>query len=251
MPFRKKRTILVTGAAGGIGGACVDHLLHEGFNVCAADLRPLDDGEAHADALENLQLEQVDIARQNSCEAVVEAAIKRFGRLDGLIHMAGVHCVEPWEELTAESFNRILSINVAGTFLIARAAALGMAKTGGGAIVLASSGSTNLSREDGTGNSSPAFVASKSAIIGLVGALARSFAPLHVRVNAVSPGATDTAMSAHFDEHTMRTLSERSLAGRIGAASEIARVATFLVSNAASYVDAQVIAVNGGDIHGS
>ena len=251
MPFRKKRTILVTGAAGGIGGACVDHLLHEGFNVCAADLRPLDDGEAHADALENLQLEQVDIARQNSCEAVVEAAIKRFGRLDGLIHMAGVHCVEPWEDLTAESFNRILSINVAGTFLIARAAALGMAKTGGGAIVLASSGSTNLSREDGTGNSSPAFVASKSAIIGLVGALARSFAPLHVRVNAVSPGATDTAMSAHFDEHTMRTLSERSLAGRIGAASEIARVAAFLVSNAASYVDAQVIAVNGGDIHGS
>ncbi len=251
MPFRKKRTILVTGAAGGIGGACVDHLLHEGFNVCAADLRPLDDGEAHADALENLQLEQVDIARQNSCEAVVEAAIKRFGRLDGLIHMAGVHCVEPWEELTAESFNRILSINVAGTFLIARAAALGMAKTGGGAIVLASSGSTNLSREDGTGNSSPAFVASKSAIIGLVGALARSFAPLHVRVNAVSPGATDTAMSAHFDEHTMRTLSERSLAGRIGAASEIARVAAFLVSNAASYVDAQVIVVNGGDLHGS
>ena len=251
MPFRKKRTILVTGAAGGIGGACVDHLLHEGFNVCAADLRPLDDGEAHADALKNLQLEQVDISRQDSCEAVVEAAIKRFGRLDGLIHMAGLHCVEPWEELTADSFNRILSINVAGTFLIARAAALGMAKTGGGAIVLASSGSTNLSRQDGTGNSSPAFVASKSAIIGLVGALARSFAPLHVRVNAVSPGATDTAMSAHFDEHTMRTLSERSLAGRIGAASEIARVAAFLVSNAASYVDAQVIAVNGGDIHGS
>jgi len=251
MPFRKKRTILVTGAAGGIGGACVDHLLHEGFNVCAADLRPLDVGEAHADALKNLQLEQVDISRQDSCEAVVEAAIKRFGRLDGLIHMAGVHCVEPWEELTAESFNRILSINVSGTFLIARAAALGMAKTGGGAIVLASSGSTNLSRQDGTGNSSPAFVASKSAIIGLVGALARSFAPLHVRVNAVSPGATDTAMSARFDEHTMRTLSERSLAGRIGAASEIARVAAFLVSNAASYVDAQVIAVNGGDIHGS
>jgi len=251
MPFRKKRTILVTGAAGGIGGACVNHLLHEDFNVCAADLRPLDVDEAHADALKNLQLEQVDISRQDSCEAVVEAAIKRFGRLDGLIHMAGVHCVEPWEELTAESFNRILSINVSGTFLIARAAALGMAKTGGGAIVLASSGSTNLSRQDGTGNSSPAFVASKSAIIGLVGALARSFAPLHVRVNAVSPGATDTAMSAHFDEHTMRTLSERSLAGRIGAASEIARVAAFLVSNAASYVDAQVIAVNGGDIHGS
>ena len=250
MPSRKKRTILVTGAAGGIGGACVDHLLHEGLNVCAADLRALDDGEAHADALDNLLLEKVDISNAASCEAVVAAAITRFGRLDGLIHMAGVHCTEPWEDLTAESFNRIISINVTGAFLIARAAALGMAKTGGGAIVMASSGSTNLSRQDGTGNSSPAFVASKSAIIGLVGSLARSFAPLHVRVNAVSPGATDTAMSAPFDEDTMHRLSERTLVGRIGAASEIARVAGFLVSNASSYVDGQVIAVNGGDVHG-
>jgi len=251
MPYRKKRTFLVTGAAGGIGGACVDHLLHEGFRVCAADLRPIDAADAHEDAADYLLLEQVDVSKEASCQAVVEATIKRFGRLDGLIHMAGVHCVEPWEEMTAESFDRILSINVAGTFLIARAAALGMAKTGGGSIVLASSGSTNLSRQDGTGNSSPAFVASKSAIIGLVGALARSFAPMHVRVNAISPGATDTAMSAHFDEDTMRRLSRRTLAGRIGAASEIARVAAFLVSNDASYVDGQVIAVNGGDFHGS
>ena len=251
MPNRKKRTFLVTGAAGGIGGACVDHLLHERVNVCAADLRPLDHADAHADVLETLLLEQVDVSNDASCHAVVEATIKRFGRLDGLIHMAGVHCVEPWDEMTAESFDRILSINVAGTFLMARAAALGMARTGGGSIVLASSGSTNMSRQDGTGNSSPAFVASKSAIIGLVGSLARSFAPLHVRVNAVSPGATDTAMSANFDEDTMHRLSERTLVGRIGAASEIAKVAAFLVSNDSSYVDGQVIAVNGGDVHGS
>jgi 3-oxoacyl-[acyl-carrier protein] reductase len=241
----------VTGAAGGIGGACVDHLLHEGLRVCAADLRPVDDGDAHEDAFDHLLLEQVDVSSEASCLAVVAATIKRFGRLDGLIHMAGVHCSEDWEHITAESFNRILSINVAGTFLIARAAAQAMAKTGGGAIVLTSSGSTNHSKEDGKGNSSPAFVASKSAIIGLVGSLARSFAPLHIRVNAVSPGATDTAMSAHFDENTMRRLSKRTLVGRIGSSTEIAKVAGFLVSNASSYVDGQVIAVNGGDIHGS
>ncbi len=247
----KKRTYLVTGAAGGIGSACVDELLHDGLNVCAADLRALDDGEAHADAMDNLLLEKVDVSNEASCRAVVEATIKRFGRLDGLIHMAGVHCTEDWEHMTAESFNRILSINVTGTFLIARAAAEGMAKTGGGAIVLASSGSTNLSRQDGKGNSSPAFVASKAAIIGLVGSLARSFAPMHIRVNAVSPGATDTAMSASFDENSMRKLSRRTLAGRIGTAGEIARVASFLVGNTSSYVDGQVIAVNGGDTHGA
>ena len=245
------RVILVTGAAGGIGSACVDHLLHEGLRVCAADLRPLDDGEAHEDALDQLLLTQVDVSNEASCKAAVDATLERFGRLDGLIHMAGVHCSEDWEHMTADNFNRILSINVCGTFLIARAAAQGMAKTGGGAIVLASSGSTNLSRQDGKGNSSPAFVASKAAIIGLVGALARSFAPLKIRVNAVSPGATDTAMSANFDEDTMRRLGERTLAGRIGSSTEIAKVASFLVSNAASYVDGQVVAVNGGETSAS
>jgi NAD(P)-dependent dehydrogenase (short-subunit alcohol dehydrogenase family) len=67
MPSRKKRTFLVTGAAGGIGGACVDHLLHQGVRVCAADLRPLDDGDAHEDAADHLMLEQVDVSNEKSC----------------------------------------------------------------------------------------------------------------------------------------------------------------------------------------
>ena len=243
------RVILVTGAAGGIGGACADLLLHEGKRVCAADLKPFHDDDIHDDAQDTLLLQKLDVSDPASCKAVVAATVERFGRLDGLIHMAGVHSDHDWRHLEAEEFNKLLSVNVTGTFLMAKAAAEAMRKTGGGAIVLTSSGSINLSGHGGEVSSCPAFVTSKAAVIGLVGALARSFAPLHIRVNAVSPGATDTAMMAHYDEKAMRRLSRRTLAGRIGSASEIARVASFLVSDAASYIDGQVIAVNGGETH--
>ncbi len=247
----KARVILVTGAAGGIGGACADLLLHEGKRVCAADLKPFHDDDVHDDATDTLLLQKLDVSDQASCRAVVAATVERFGRLDGLIHMAGVHSDHDWRHLEPEEFNKLLSINVTGTFLMAKAAAEAMRKTGGGAIVLTSSGSVNLSGHGGEVSSCPAFVTSKAAVIGLVGALARSFAPLHIRVNAVSPGATDTAMMAHYDEKAVRRLSRRTLAGRIGSASEIARVASFLVSDAASYIDGQVIAVNGGETHES
>ena len=251
MSSSKERVILVTGAAGGIGGACADLLLHEGKRVCAADLKPFHDDDVHEDAEDTLLLQKVDVSDAASCKAVVAATVARFGRLDGLVHMAGVHSDHDWRELEPEQFNRLLSINVTGTFLMAKAAAEAMRKTGGGSIVLTSSGSVNLSGHGGDVNICPAFVTSKAAIIGLVGALARSFAPLHIRVNAISPGATDTAMTARYDEKAMRRLSRRTLAGRVGSASEIARVASFLVSDASSYVDGQVIAVNGGDTFGA
>ena len=243
------RVILVTGAAGGIGGACADLLLHEGKRVCAADLKPFHDDDIHEDAQDTLLLQKLDVSDAASCKAVVAATVERFGRLDGLIHMAGVHSDHDWRHLEPEDFNKLLSINVTGTFLMAKVAAEAMRKTGVGAIVLTSSGSINLSGQGGEVSACPAFVTSKAAIIGLMGALARSFAPLHIRVNAVSPGATDTAMMAHYDEKAMRRLSRRTLAGRIGSASEIARVASFLVSDASSYIDGQVIAVNGGETH--
>ena len=244
---KKSKVILVTGAAGGIGGACVDLLLHQGKRVCAADLKPFHDDDVHEDAHDTLLMQRLDVSDPASCKAVVAATLERFGRLDGLIHMAGIHSDHNWRELEAEEFNKLLSINVTGTFLMAKAAAEAMSKTGGGSIVLTSSGSVNMSGHGGEVSSCPAFVTSKAAVIGLVGALARSFAPLHIRVNAVSPGATDTALMAHYSEEALHRLSQRTLAGRVGSASEIARVASFLVSDAASYVDGQVIAVNGGE----
>jgi 3-oxoacyl-[acyl-carrier protein] reductase len=141
-------------------------------------------------------------------------------------------------------------VNVTGSFLMAQACAHAMEKTGGGAIVLASSGSINVSGVGGHGRGGPAYVSSKAAIVGLTRALARSFAPIKVRVNAVSPGATRTAMTAEYDEEALKKVGERTLVNRIGEAREIAEVACFLVGDESAYVVGDVIAVNGGGSFG-
>ena len=105
-------------------------------------------------------------------------------------------------------------------------------------------------RLDQHGRGGPAYVASKAAIIGLTRALARSFAPLGVRVNAVSPGATRTAMTADYDDDALRKVGERTLVNRIGEPEEIASAACFLVSADSSYVVGETVSVNGGGSFG-
>jgi 3-oxoacyl-[acyl-carrier protein] reductase len=177
--------------------------------------------------------------------------MERFGALTSLIHMAAAHSTQTWRELSADHFNRIMAVNVTGAFLMAQAVAEHMRQEEGGAIVLASSGSINVSGVGGHGRGGPAYVASKAAIIGLTRALARSLAPLRIRVNAVSPGATDTAMTASYDEEARRKVGERTLVGRIGRPEEIAAVALFLISDAASYVTGEIVSVNGGGSFGT
>jgi 3-oxoacyl-[acyl-carrier protein] reductase len=164
--------------------------------------------------------------------------------------MAAVHSTDTWRDLEAAEMDRTLSVNVTGSFLMAQACARVMEASGGGAIVLASSGSMNVSGVGGHGRGGPAYVASKAAIVGLTRALARSFAPINVRVNAVSPGATRTAMTADYSEDALVKVGERTLVGRIGDAREIASVACFLVSDESSYVIGDIVAVNGGGSFG-
>lgn len=237
------RTILVTGAASGIGRACVELLLEQGARVCAADIAPL----AFTDQ-PNLISAQLDVCDTAACHGVITSTIERFGKIDGLIHMAAIHSTATWAEADASEFNRVMEVNVTGAFLIAKAAAEKMGP--GSAIVLTSSGSINVSGIGGHGRGGPAYVASKAAIIGLARALARSLAPKGIRVNTVSPGATRTAMTADYSEDALRLVGERTLTGKIGEPREIAEVAAFLVSQAASFVDGEVVAVNGGGSFG-
>jgi 3-oxoacyl-[acyl-carrier protein] reductase len=158
--------------------------------------------------------------------------------------MAGIHSTLTWREISPEHFDQILSVNVTGSFLIARAAAEQMER--GGAIVLTSSSSIMVGGVGGSGRGGPAYVASKAAIIGLTRALARSLAPMGIRVNAVSPGSTETAMTAEYDEQAKRRVAERTFVGRMGRAEEIAAVACFLISDGASYVSGETLQVTGG-----
>jgi NAD(P)-dependent dehydrogenase (short-subunit alcohol dehydrogenase family) len=243
------KVVIVTGAASGIGAASVRAALERGWRVCALDLNEIDGGGLPAGHLSRLIATRADVSDAHACEAAVDAAVRAFGRVDGLIHMAAVHSTKSWRELDAAEFARAMAVNVTGSFLMAQACARAMERSGG-AIVLASSGSINVSGVGGHGRGGPAYVSSKAAIVGLTRALARSFAPIRVRVNAVSPGATRTAMTAEYDEDALRKVGERTLVNRIGEAREIASVACFLVSDESSYVVGDIIAVNGGGSFG-
>ena len=240
------RTVIVTGAASGIGLACVHGLLAAGHRVCGVDLNavPLDGPDVSLSS-SSISL-RTDVTDPQACRSAVAEATRTFGALTSLIHMAAIHSTETWRDLSADHFNRIMAVNVTGAFLMAQAAAEEIARHGGGAIVLASSGSINVSGIGGHGRGGPAYVSSKAAIIGLTRALARSLAPLKIRVNAVSPGATDTAMTADYDEEARRKVGERTLVGRIARPEEIAAVAQFLISDDASYITGEIINVNGG-----
>jgi NAD(P)-dependent dehydrogenase (short-subunit alcohol dehydrogenase family) len=171
---------------------------------------------------------------------------EKFGKVDALIHMAAVHSTRTWREIDADHMNQVLQINVTGAFNMSQAAALAMEKTGGGAICLAMSGSIAVSGLGGDGRGGIAYISSKAAIIGVTRGLARSLAPVNIRVNAVSPGSTRTAMTADYSEAAVRHAGAKTLAGRMGEASEIASVALFLISDAAGYVQGEIVNVNGG-----
>jgi 3-oxoacyl-[acyl-carrier protein] reductase len=242
-----RKTVIVTGAASGIGLACVQGLLAAGHQVCGADLQsvPVERLPEHRERFISVR---TDVASVDDCRHAVAHTAERFGALTDLIHMAAAHSTLTWMELDAEHFNRILAVNVTGSFLMAQAAAERMRD--GGAIVLTSSGSINVSGVGGHGRGGPAYVSSKAAIIGLTRALARSLAPRGIRVNAVSPGATDTAMTADYDEEARRKVAERTLLGRIGQPQDIAAVAQFLISDAARYMTGEIVHVNGGGSFG-
>jgi 3-oxoacyl-[acyl-carrier protein] reductase len=243
MPAANAKNVIVTGAASGIGFACVEGLLAEGHCVCGADLQPFPTERLQTDPARFVEV-RANIADETDCGRLVARTVEAFGTPDALIHMAAVHSTLTWRELTTEHFEHTLAVNVTGSFLMARAAAEHM--TNGGAIVLTSSGSINVGGVGGRGRGGPAYVASKAAIIGLTRALARSFGPLRIRVNAVSPGSTETAMTADYDDEMRRKVVERSLVGRMGRPQDIAGVALFLISDAAGYMTGEIVQVNGG-----
>lgn len=244
------KVFLITGAASGIGAAAVRMALDAGHKVAAADINPVPLDDIEKPARSRLATLRCDVSKWADCRRAVAETVTALGGLDNLLHFAAIHSVKSWEELDAEEFNLVLGVNVTGSYLISKAAAEHMKGHGGGAIVLAGSGSVAAGGAGGQGRGGPAYTASKGAIIALHRSLARSFGPHGIRVNAVSPGSTTTAMTADYTEDAIRNVGARTILGRMGRADEIAAVAMFLASDAASYVTGEIVNVNGGGSFG-
>jgi len=246
----ENQTIIVTGAASGIGHACTKLLLERGAEVTAFDIQ----GDKMRDVLpiNTPKIIQIsgDVSDPTVCNEVVEETLEKFGKLDALIHWGAAHSSSRWNELEAEECNHIMKVNVTGTFLIASAAAKPMVSQGKGAIALCTSTSVLHGVAGGEGQGGPAYVASKGAVIALTRSLARALGPKGVRVNAVSPGITETAMIQDYTTRQRVAMKQRFPLGRFAQPNEIAEAGIFLISEKASFMTGETMHVNGGSNFG-
>jgi len=243
------KTVIVTGAASGIGFACAKLLSQRGSKVVGLDVQRKI-LEKRFRNLDNAIGLCGDVSIDLDCINAVKSAVENFGGLDGLIHCGAAHSGARWDELDPNDMNRILEINVTGSFLIARACANHMKKNKSGSIVLTTSASVLFGVTGGNGQGGPAYVSSKGAVIGLMRSMARALAPDGIRVNAVSPGITDTPMIASYTKEQKTAMRERFPLRRFAKPKEIAEGAIFLISDKASFMTGENMHINGGSNFG-
>ncbi|MFE5793786.1 SDR family NAD(P)-dependent oxidoreductase [Streptomyces sp. NPDC056503] len=243
------RVVIVTGAARGQGEQEARLFAAEGARVVLADV--LDGpGEALAKELgeERAAYVHLDVTREEEWAGAVAAARERFGRIDGLVNNAGILRFNELLATPLEEFQAIVSVNQTGCFLGIRAVAPEIAAAGGGTIVNTAS-YTGVTGMAGVG----AYAASKHAVVGLTRVAALELAAKGIRVNAVCPGAIDTAMSnpEGVDPAVTGELYRRLVPlGRIGRPEEVAALALFLTSDDSSYVTGQPFVIDGGWLAG-
>ncbi len=242
-----KQSVIVTGAASGIGLACARDLLADGYYVTALDLNEDALIDAYAGVNEDLLIVAGDVSSESVCDRAVTDAVTKFGRLNALIHFAGIHSTETMDQLNGEVFTRVLNTNVTGSFLIAQAASKPMIAQGEGVIVLTGSATYNIGGVGGSmGQGGPAYASSKGAVVALTRSLARALGSKGIRVNAISPGSTATPMTEKYTDESVKWVEERTPLGRMGKPAEISDVARFLITPGARFMTGEIVNVNGG-----
>jgi NAD(P)-dependent dehydrogenase (short-subunit alcohol dehydrogenase family) len=245
------KNILVTGAQRGIGRVIAIRFAAAGADVA---LNYLDDkAAAESAATEIVALGRrattiaADIAKPEDARRLVQDAERALGPIDVLVNNAAIFPRAPFLELTEDTWDAVLDTNLKATFVCSQEAARRMVAAGRrGTIINLSSGAPYRGSMRAT-----AYMASKLGIVGLTRGMARELAPHGIRVNAVAPGVTNTAMPRLGNtEEGLAALGRANPSGRLAEPDDIADVVVFLATNEASYVAGRLIHVNGGDYHG-
>jgi NAD(P)-dependent dehydrogenase (short-subunit alcohol dehydrogenase family) len=237
-----KKVTLVTGAASGIGRATALRLAERGDQLVCTDFASAQLQEMKD--LTNGICIAADVTNESEVDALIAATIAEYGRLDGVVHCAGIEeTFVDARDMTLEVFEKTMRVNVTGSFLVARAAGRVMVPQGSGSIVLLGS---ILSTVGYGGNA--AYTASKGAVLQLGRALAVDWSKFGVRINVVGPGPVATPMSQASIDDPVRGawLRERIPIGRPATTDDIAGVCAFLLSDEASYITGTYLPVDGG-----
>ncbi|MFV0462482.1 MAG: SDR family NAD(P)-dependent oxidoreductase [Nostocoides sp.] len=237
------RVVLVTGAGSGIGAATSLRLRDEGARLVLVDrdeagLAALDVGGAQALTV------TADVADGSAVDRVVEAALDRFGRIDVLVANAGIWQERPFLELTQEDWDRVLGVNLRGTFLVCQAVAKVLVSQGhGGAIVLTASANSLVAEAD-----TAHYNASKGGVLMLGKSMAVDLAPYGIRVNSIAPGTIETPLNRDALERMPESVVAASIPPlqRWGDPAECAAAIAFLASSDANYITGTTLVVDGG-----
>ncbi len=243
------KTVLVVGGTTGIGRSCALAFAKAGANLVVAGLG-LDDPAAYereltAAGAAKAVVAIIDVREEAAVAGVVQTAVKQFGRLDIALNNAGIEGpFEPLHEVTSETFDRIISVNLKGVFFGLKHEIRQMLAQGGGGAILNTASNAGVKSIANIG----VYSASKHAIIGLTKAAALETAEAGIRVNAIAPGPVDTGLltrmvSGHVP---IDAIAAKVPLGRIAHPDEIAALAIWLCSEAASYVSGETVLIDGG-----
>ena len=243
--MKNGRVAVVTGGASGIGKAVVRALCRDGFAVAIN----YNSSEAQALALAselsanggNVITVKADVSSSEQVNAMMQTVNDKLGSPDVLVNNSGIAQQLLFTDITDEDWNRMIGINLTGTFNTCRAVLPFMIHEKKGRIINISSmwGQVGASCE-------VHYSAAKAGVIGLTKALAQEVAPSGITVNCVAPGAIETKMMASFSQDDIDCLCEEIPLGRLGKPGEIADMVAFLASESAGYITGQIIGVNGG-----
>ena len=234
----KDKVFIVTGASSGMGKSCSDLLLENDAVVIGIDRN---DSAIEHDRYSHCKADVLDEEQIQKCISEVDF---QYGHIDGLVNAAGIFGNnKPFYELTSEEWNKVMSVNTTGTFIVSKATAPIMIREKHGKIVNISCIRSTIFK-----NNMADYAASKGAVASMTSAMALDLAPYNIQVNSVAPGFIYTGMTAaSFDIPDVRAMSEALIPnGRLGMPKDIASVVMFLLSDMSDYVTGTMLFADGG-----
>ena len=235
------KTLLLTGATGGIGEKIAEKFAHEGYALALL----YHDNESKAAQMQEMYgcpVYKADISNKDEADRAVNSAVEELGHVDVLINNAGIALRQKLiTEITDEEFDKVFAVNVKGAFNCIKSVLPSMIHRRSGAII-------NISSVWGVCGASceTVYSASKAAVIGLTKALSKEVSTCNIRVNCVAPGMIDTQMNAHLSDSDKEQLRADTPLQRLGTAQDVANACYFLSTE--EFITAQTIVVDGGFI---